>query len=275
MKGNTFRFAAALVFLLIVLHPSPIMPAERVLTGFVIRDIPEGEELSYRVTFVDQEEKSFAIDGDLAILQGFSYRTERLREDGRDYLVVTEIEQLGQNMHNKFETVFELEDYLIMRRYTESVYSHSGKMIRQQFADYEDPVYSDVPPLTITTHVITYWLRGVDFEPGKSAEFYLRLLGDSSQPWRMHARVGEEIEQVTVPAGTFECYRVIIDPDYKHFLGKWAWASIIIKPLVPDFFIWYSVEPPHPMVRFEGALGVKGITAVQIHELVSMGPDAE
>jgi len=52
-------------------------------------------------------------------------------------------------------------------------------------------------------------------------------------------------------------------------LGKWWWAAIIIKPLVPDFFIWYSTEAPHPMVKFEGALGIKGLPSVQTHELTS------
>ena len=80
---------------------------------------------------------------------------------------------------------------------------------------------------------------------------------------------GEKIETIEVPAGKFECYKVTIDPDFSHFFGKWAWISFIIKPLVPDFYVWYDVEAPHPMVKFEGALGISGITAIETHELVS------
>lgn len=236
-------------------------------SNLIVPDISDGEKISYVVTFLDKEEKSFAIDGELAQLERFTYTTRLIEEEGKVFYEVKEREELSGDLYTEYETLFELGDYMRMLHYTQTVHSYTDKVVRRHYSDYDDALY-DFPGPTILTHAITFWLRGIDFERGEDAEFYLMLLGDSSPPWRMHARLGM-IEEITVPAGTFKCQKVTIDPDYKHFLGKWAWASFIIKPLVPDFFIWYSTKPPYPMVRFEGALGVKGITAVQIHELES------
>lgn len=260
---------AALAGLMVVLlQPAPMSTArEESAFGMIIPDVPEGEESSYTVTFVDKEEKSFALDGDLSRLEEFSYKIHRYEKGGKSYYEVRERELLGGGLYTDFYTLFELGPYMRMLNYTETVHSYTGKVIRKHKSDYDDPLF-DFPGPTILTHVITFWLRGIDFKAGQDATFYLMLFGDGSPPWRMHARIGP-VEEVEVPAGKFSCYKVTIDPDYEHFLGKWAWAAFIIKPLVPDFFMWYSVEPPHPMVRFEGALGVKGITAIQIHELKS------
>jgi hypothetical protein len=264
-----FQRKVKVCLLALLLPVFAVSAKEELVTGLVIPDIPEGEELNYRVIYEEEkEEKDFALDGELSSIQDFTYSLHKYEENGKNYFEVTETERLGKGMHNDFVTIFEAGPYLRMLRYTNSVYSYTGTMIRQTYADFDDPVL-EVPGPTITTHVITYWLRGVDFKPGHAAEFYLRLLGDAAPPWRMHARVGEKIEVVEVPAGRFECYKVTIDPDFAHFFGKWAWISFIIRPLVPDFYVWYDVEAPHPMVKFEGALGISGITAIETHELVS------
>lgn len=233
----------------------------------VVPEIAEGEQSAYRVTFVDKEEKSFALDGDLSSLEGFTYRVFPYQENGKDYYRVTEVERIKGGLRSEFATEFERGDYMRMLRYTETLYSFTGKMIRTHMSDYDDPLFK-FPGPTILTHVITFWLRGIDFAEGRVSTFYLMLLGDASPPWRIWAKVGP-IEEIEVPAGRFPCHKVTIVPDMGHILGKWKWAAFIINPLVPDFFIWYAAEPPHPMVKFEGALGVKGITAVQIHELTS------
>ena len=257
---------ALLVFLLAA-GIAPVRAAEFNGAEFGLRlpDVPGGEEAAYRVTFLDREEKSFALDGDLSNLEGFTYRTHRYQENGREYFEVRETERIQGGYRNEFATVFAAGSYLRMLRYTETLYSYTGKMTRDHLSDYDDASFQ-FPGPTILTHCITYWLRGFRFGETEQATFYLMLLGDASPPWRMWLQT-RGIEEVEVPAGKFPCYKVQIVPDMGHILGKWKWASFIITPLIPDFFIWYAVEPPHPMVRFEGALGVKGITAVQVHEL--------
>ena len=243
--------------------------------GLMVRDVPEGEQVTYRVTFQEREEKSFALDGDLSNLESFTYRTRRYQENGREYFEMRETERIRGGFRNEFLTVFEVGSYWRLLRYSETLYSFTGKIIRSHTSDYDDAAFSFPGPLVLT-HCITYWLRGIAFDRTSQATFYIALLGDSSPPWRIRAKVGP-IEEIEAPAGKFSCYKVTIVPDMGHILGKWKWASFIITPLIPDFFIWYSTEPPHPMVKFEGALGVKGITAVQIHELVSYqagSPDA-
>jgi len=261
----SFSAVVFAVVLLSWLAPSGLMAQDRQLTPLVVPDIPYGEYSEYKVTYADKEESSFALDGELATATGFHYTIFPYEKDGKKYYQTDEVELMEGGRYSKVKNHFELGANMRLLNYTESVFSTSGNMIRQSFANYDDPMFK-VPGPTILTHCLTFWLRGIDFKVGTSVEFYLRLLGDSSPPWRMYANV-ESIETVTVPAGTFRCYKVVIDPDFKHFFGKWAWASIIIRPLVPDFFIWYEVDKPHKLIKFQGALGIKGITSEETHEL--------
>jgi hypothetical protein len=79
-----------------------------------------------------------------------------------------------------------------------------------------------------------------------------------------------EIETVTVPAGTFQCYKARLEPDLEQILGKWSWAAPLISRFVPDFFFWMDTQPPHTMVRFEGKFGPVGGTPTQAYELITI-----
>jgi hypothetical protein len=52
------------------------------------------------------------------------------------------------------------------------------------------------------------------------------------------------IENITVPAGTFECYKIQMSPD----LGLLKIATVFIPPT----YFWYTTNSPHFFIRYEG-----------------------
>jgi len=76
-----------------------------------------------------------------------------------------------------------------------------------------------------------------------------------------------------VPAGifgTFETYRIKLEPDFESILGKWAWGARIFKPLVPDCYFWLDAKPPHHLIRFTGKFGPEGAAPLQAWELTKV-----
>jgi len=118
--------------------------------GLMVRDVPEGEQVTYRVTFQEREEKSFALDGDLSNLERFSYSTRRYRENGKEYFEVREIETIRGGFRNEFLTVFEAGSYWRLLRYSETLYSFTGKIIRSHTSDYDDAAFSFPGPLVLS-----------------------------------------------------------------------------------------------------------------------------
>jgi len=92
---------------------------------------------------------------------------------------------------------------------------------------------------------LVFSLRGFPF--GKQKEVNLRLTpafypGMPLWAWRMwksYTRfLGEE--KVTVPAGTFDCYKLEV-----------AASGGIIKRLTSIYYFWYTKDPPHRFVKFQ------------------------
>jgi len=92
---------------------------------------------------------------------------------------------------------------------------------------------------------LVFSLRGFPF--GKQQEVNLRLTpafypGIPLWAWRMwksYARfLGEE--KVTVPAGTFDCYKLEV-----------AASGGIIKRFTSKYYFWYTKEPPYRFVKFQ------------------------
>ena len=97
------------------------------------------------------------------------------------------------------------------------------------------------------------------------------LLGPDCAPWHMYIVVEDE-EKITVPAGTFDTYRIKLEPDYKSIMGKWAWTSSLVKRFVPDYYFWVDKQEPHHLIRFQGTFGPVGGSPPQAHELSEVIP---
>ena len=93
--------------------------------------------------------------------------------------------------------------------------------------------------------ILGFSLRGFPF--GKQKEVNLRITPPFSHKtplwvwkmWESYARfLGEE--RVTVPAGTFDCYKLEV-----------AASGGLIKWFTSEHYFWFTKEPPHQFVKYE------------------------
>ncbi|MDY6835683.1 MAG: hypothetical protein SVY53_12865 [Chloroflexota bacterium] len=124
---------------------------------------------------------------------------------------------------------------------------------------------------------LSFCLRGCRFEPKKKIEITAMCLEGTSLS--MHGSVSKD--KVTVPAGTFTCYKVELVARLTDTMGVKAPPGMggIIDHFMPTILHWYTEQEPHYLVKFEGMplsssatvrrQSVEGEQAVQ--ELLSIG----
>jgi hypothetical protein len=87
---------------------------------------------------------------------------------------------------------------------------------------------------------------------------------------RFCARVYYEAKARTtlsVPAGRIECVPVIMYPDLNDWVSLGSVLTRLAKPLLPRYDMWFEVDKPHRVVRFEGAFGPPGAPEVVLELL--------
>ena len=74
-------------------------------------------------------------------------------------------------------------------------------------------------------------------------------------------------EKITVPAGTFDCYRLEVAPDVVDLVGPVI--GFFANRFVPKVTIWVDKENTHRLVKYRGPFGMLNIdsTQVEIFEL--------
>jgi hypothetical protein len=66
----------------------------------------------------------------------------------------------------------------------------------------------------------------------------------------------EDIQQTSVPAGTFQTLKVIARVDTESAMRGWpAFLTHLAQPFMPKDILYYDVRPPHNLVKFVGSLG--------------------
>ena len=108
--------------------------------------------------------------------------------------------------------------------------------------------------------ILSFSLRGFPF--GKQNEVKLRITPPFSpgrplwvwRMWESYAKLLGE-EKVTVPAGTFDCYKLEV-----------AASGGLIKQFTSEYYFWFAKEPPHLFVKYEDE---KRVT--ELMEIKSMG----
>lgn len=70
-------------------------------------------------------------------------------------------------------------------------------------------------------------------------------------------------ERVSVPAGTFESYKIELE-----ITGILGWAANLV---LPKMYLWHAVAPPHVWIKYQGPDGGPGSREV-VRELVSFEP---
>ena len=111
--------------------------------------------------------------------------------------------------------------------------------------------------------ILPYCLRGFPFEKQKEVKFRLTPPFRPGIPfwaWKMWKSYAKPLgtETITVPAGTFECYKLEVGA-----------SGGLIKRITSKYYFWFAVEPPHQFVKYQDKDG-KDIT-----ELIEIRPNQE
>lgn len=73
--------------------------------------------------------------------------------------------------------------------------------------------------------------------------------------------------QVRLPGGTRNAVEMVIYPDLNDFVRIGSTMARLAKPIMPKYHLWFEVEAPHRVLRFEGPYGPPGAPEL-IMELV-------
>ena len=66
----------------------------------------------------------------------------------------------------------------------------------------------------------------------------------------------QDIEQITVPAGTFRANKIIMQVDADSVMKYWpAFLRRLAQPFFPKNVLYYDTAPPHHLVQFVGSFG--------------------
>ena len=120
------------------------------------------------------------------------------------------------------------------------------------------------PKGTMLSGATFFLLPGFPFEkgPGYSVSFPV-VMSESGQVYQLILTLEGE-ETVTVPAGNFHCYKLKFSP-------KMGGVAAIGNPLIPNMYIWFQKEAPHPWILFEGK--EEGVTKPRtLNLLIKMEP---
>ena len=112
--------------------------------------------------------------------------------------------------------------------------------------------------------VLPFSLRGFPFEAQKEVKLKITPPFKPGIPfwaWRMWKSKTQFLgtEQVTVPAGTFDCYKLKIEA-----------SGGLIKRVTSAYFFWFEQKPPHQFVRYQDEDG-KAVT--ELMEIRSNGKE--
>ena len=75
-------------------------------------------------------------------------------------------------------------------------------------------------------------------------------------PTPNHALTVAERERISVPAGEFECYRVMMRPEVGSLYPDLPlMVRAVARFFVPTNTLWITVDEPQRLVQFEGVMG--------------------
>jgi hypothetical protein len=94
---------------------------------------------------------------------------------------------------------------------------------------------------TVTPEMLPVMLRLLPEAPGRQKHFDLIMHGGSLLGFQARI-VGQE--RVEVPAGTYDCFKVELDPT--------GFAGLLARLLLPKIYLWQAVDAPHIWIKFQG-----------------------
>jgi hypothetical protein len=234
--------------------------------------IPDGEVSRYHVYERADKGQSESFVSPREEVQEVRQIITTFEKDGQHYYRFFRAERMAGGHTNYYTYIFQNAEPFRFVVFNKMVQSQSGRIVHDETTYFDDPGHP-FPEDMNHFYSIPMAIRGLALAPGAKENLQIWFSGHFT-PWQMGAVVeGEEL--VKVPAGSFRCWRVKVDPDLKAIFKHWYWLSLLFKNLVPSYYYWLNVEAPHVLVKFEGRFGPVGFSAVQVQELTAVGTATE
>ena len=88
----------------------------------------------------------------------------------------------------------------------------------------------------------------------------------------------QNTEQITVPAGTFRTYKIIMQVEADSVMKYWpAFLRRLAQPFFPKNVLYYDTAPPHHLVQFVGSFGYLApevtVQLTRVYIASESGPD--
>jgi hypothetical protein len=146
-----------------------------------------------------------------------------------------------------------------------------GRVIRRFEAFFDDPALA-YPPDTYPVYSILQVLRGMPFQENTTVPFY--IWAAPTEIFRMTFDIIRK-ETVEVPAGKIPCYYGEMKPDIRTIVPVGNFLAKLLAPFIPRYHFWFSCEPSHPLVKFEGVLGGAGAAphTIELMKIEAPGPE--
>jgi hypothetical protein len=176
------------------------------------------------------------------------------------YVFETEQELRGGVLRDRLTC--EAPDGLRAIKLERTVHDDRGHESRRELVDFARSV-APLPADSFPDVSLPFLLRGQAYDRERR----------SVHAWisdRMVARVYYEVDTrktVTVPAGRFDVYEVVMYPDLNDWVKMPRVLSELSKPFLPKYHLSYETAEPHRLVRFEGPLGPPGAPEVVLELL--------
>jgi hypothetical protein len=168
--------------------------------------------------------------------------------------------------------------------YDEVVRDPSGKQVDEQHLDFVSGTVMDKvtgtrgpwPANIYAGPCLGLALAGYPFGEQRALNFFL---WSEYEPTAAMYVVVDGTEEITTPAGTFECYRLRMNVDTDRMLQRLVFPSeqardmargVAEKMRQPDTLMWLTTAPPHLLVKVDGAMGPPG-TSPSVMEMVDLG----
>jgi len=128
-----------------------------------------------------------------------------------------------------------------------------GARSRDETVDFANSAWP-LPPGTYPETAVPLFLGWQPFD-GKTRDLY-SWINDRFVARVQYFSKGEC--SVSLPGGKARAIEVMMFPDINDWVKIGKMLSRLVRPFMPKYHMWYELEPPHRLLRFEGAYGPPG-----------------
>lgn len=223
----------------------------------------DGKKREYRIVSVDGEEESDSRR--LYTVTGFTWWVEDGTFEGEKVNIYRREEKTKEGEKLEWWVILKPEKLSLMK-VERKITSRSGKLMVHDI-EYYGETNEYFPDNSFHFHMLPLAVQTMDLSEDAKNDAYFAF-SPEQKPWHIIIHV-EDREQVTVPAGTFNCVKLKLEFDTDELTQGKSFFSRIFSALFPDYYVWVDENHPHTMVKLQGKLN--GVTQPDMaHELIEV-----